>query len=278
VTADFKRNFCETNIAWLSNIFLTDFRMSFVGLSDIGLPPESGIRYILRTVFGFQAIIFCLLHLCCVVFLNLHSSQRGTNPSMTLVRDNPRNLFRSKVSLLVLPLLLMWAIECVNFLAAGALDEFGIVPRSVKGLNGILFAPFLHASFTHLAANTLPYLTLGWIIILRRTRDFIWVSVIAALIAGLGTWVVAPGNSVHVGASGVIFGYLGFLLSRGYFERSLSSILLSVIIGLVYGSLLWGILPGQSGISWQGHLFGFLGGIVAARLLARNQLADPAQR
>jgi len=197
---------------------------------------------------------------------------------MRLPGDRATGTLRAKFIFLSLPLLIMWVVECLNFVAGGALDQFGIVPRSPDGLTGIIFAPFLHASFTHLIANTLPYLTLGWIIVLRRTSDFVWASLIAALAAGIGTWLVAPADTVHVGASGVIFGYLGFLLSRGYFERSLPSILLSIAIGVIYGSLIWGVLPGQSGISWQGHLFGFIGGIAAARILTRNRLGASGQR
>lgn len=189
---------------------------------------------------------------------------------MQLQRDRAESSFRSKLLLLVSPLLLMWVLECANFLAGGALDQFGIAPRASSGLYGIFFAPFLHAGFAHLIANTPPYLILGWLVVQRRNSEFVWVSLIAAVISGIGAWIVAPGDTLHVGASGVIFGYLGFLLSRGYFERSLSSILLSIIIGAMYGSLLWGMLPGQSGISWQGHMFGFTGGVIAARMLARN--------
>lgn len=183
---------------------------------------------------------------------------------------------KTQLTLLLIPLTLMWAVECVNFMLGGQLDSYGIVPRWVPGLRGIVFAPFLHASFAHLIANTLPFVTLGWLVMLRRTGDFIWASIIVMLIGGLGTWLTAPSNSVHVGASGVIFGYLGFLISRGYFERSLMSILLSLVIGVLYGGLLWGVLPGQAGISWQGHLFGFIGGVCAARLLVgRKRLGAP---
>jgi membrane associated rhomboid family serine protease len=104
---------------------------------------------------------------------------------------------------------------------------------------------------------------------LRRTSDFFVVSAIAMLVGGLGTWLFgAP--ALHIGASGVIFGYLGFLLLRGYFERKFASILFSVFVGILYGSLIWGVLPGQPGISWEGHLFGFLGGVLAAKLLAEE--------
>lgn len=179
---------------------------------------------------------------------------------------------KSRLILLLVPLCLMWVIECLNAPMGGALDTFGIVPRTLTGLRGIVFGPFLHANFPHLMANTLPFIILGWFVVMRRTADFIWVSLIVMLIGGLGTWAIAPSYTVHVGASGVIFGYLGFLLSRAYFERSLVSIALSIVIGATYGGLIWGVLPGQEGISWQGHLFGFLGGIVAARLLTRGAL------
>jgi len=163
---------------------------------------------------------------------------------------------------------LMWAIEIIDQLPGMNLDMYGIIPRRVIGLRGILFAPFLHGNFPHLIANTVPFLTLGWLVMLRRTSDFWIVSAIAALIGGLGTWLIAPSFSVHIGASGVIFGYLGFLISRGYFERNFASIALSLTVGVLYGGLLWGVLPQQPGISWQGHLFGFIGGVVAARILA----------
>jgi membrane associated rhomboid family serine protease len=164
---------------------------------------------------------------------------------------------------------LMWAIEIADqFIFRGSLDVYGIIPRNVTGLRGVLFAPFLHGNFPHLIANTVPFLTLGWLVMLRSTRDFWIVSIIVAIVGGLGTWLISPANSIHIGASGVIFGYLGFLLSRGYFERNFTSIALSVTVGILYGSLIWGVLPQRVGISWQGHLFGFIGGVVAARFLA----------
>jgi membrane associated rhomboid family serine protease len=168
---------------------------------------------------------------------------------------------------------LMWAIEIVDHIPSLNLDIYGIIPRNPIGLRGILFAPFLHGNFPHLVANTVPFLTLGWLVMWRRTLDFWIVSAIAAVIGGLGTWLIGPSNSVHVGASGVIFGYLGFLLSRGYFERNFSSMALSVAVGVLYGGLLWGVLPQQQGISWQGHLFGFIGGVVEARLLAEPRVS-----
>lgn len=164
---------------------------------------------------------------------------------------------------------LMWLIELVDILVfRQALNIYGILPRQIIGLRGILFAPFLHGGLGHLIANTLPFLILGWFVMLRETSDFFVVTGITMLVSGLGVWLFgSPG--LHIGASGIIFGYLGFLLLRGYFERNIPSILLSLIVGVLYGSAIWGVLPLQQGISWEGHLFGFIGGVLAARLLTR---------
>lgn len=165
---------------------------------------------------------------------------------------------------------LMWITEFVDiFFFRGRLDAFGIRPQSLSGLRGILFAPFLHGGIGHLIANTIPFLTLGWLVMLRETSDFFIVSIITMLVSGLGVWLTGSPYSIHVGASGIIFGYFGFLLLRGYFERSFAAILFSLIVGLLYGGMIWGVLPIQYGISWQGHLFGFIGGAIAARLLAK---------
>lgn len=161
---------------------------------------------------------------------------------------------------------LLWAIELVNWVIfRGQLVEFGIFPRTLVGLRGIVFAPFLHAGFGHLLSNTLPLLGLGWLVMLRRTADFWAVSIITMLVSGLGVWLLGGANTLHVGASGVIFGYLGYLLMRGYFERSVLSIGFSLVVVMLYGGLLWGVFPTAIGISWQGHLFGLIGGGVAAR-------------
>lgn len=153
------------------------------------------------------------------------------------------------------------------------LNALGIVPQSFIGLRGILFAPFLHGSFYHVLANTAPFIVLGWLVMLRNIKDFYFVSAMSALVGGLGTWLIGRPCTVHVGASGVIFGYLGYLLFRGYFERSFVAITISLAIAITYGGLLWGVLPTRSYISWEGHLFGFIGGIIAAKLLSPNKTA-----
>jgi membrane associated rhomboid family serine protease len=167
---------------------------------------------------------------------------------------------------------LLWLIQIVNSLIfQGGLANLGIHPRSFFGLLGILFAPFIHVSFAHLIANTVPLAVLGWFVMLRQKRDLITVSVLAALVGGLGTWLIAPALTVHVGASILIFGYLGYLLFRGIFERRFWPIIGSLVTFFLYGGALFGVMPGQIGVSWQGHLFGLIGGIMAARLLATRQ-------
>jgi membrane associated rhomboid family serine protease len=167
---------------------------------------------------------------------------------------------------------IFWLIEILDFFVfRGKLDRFGIQPHNIIGLRGILFAPFLHGGFSHLIANTIPFLTLGWLTMLQETSDFYIVSIATMLIGGLGVWLFGVPGSIHIGASLLIYGYLGFLLLRGYFQKNLPSIVLSIIVFFLYGGLLWGVLPSRMGISWQGHLFGFLGGAIAAWLIAKEK-------
>jgi membrane associated rhomboid family serine protease len=162
----------------------------------------------------------------------------------------------------------LWASFTANIVAGGELTRFGVIPRTVDGLWGILFAPFIHANAAHLIANTVPLLVLGWLVLLRDARHFIPVTLLSMLGAGLCAWLLGAPNSVHIGASGVVFGYFGFLMLAGWFARSAASIAISLLVTVVWGGLVLGVLPGQPGISWQAHLGGFVGGVLAARWLA----------
>ena len=162
----------------------------------------------------------------------------------------------------------MWVVEVVDSLDSHRLDSDGIVPRSVSHLYGILFAPFLHASFGHLIANTIPFVLLGLTIALASAARVVAVTAIVALASGAGTWLTAPSGSVTLGASGVVFGYATYLISRGVFNRRIGELAIGVVAGVLFGgALLWGLLP-HSGNSWQAHLFGAIGGVLAARMLA----------
>ncbi len=167
---------------------------------------------------------------------------------------------------------IFWIVEILDiFVFRHRLDQFGIRPHSLMGLRGILFAPFLHGGLGHLIANTIPFAILAWFVMLQETSDFWIVTAITMVVGGLGVWIFSPVNSLTVGASILIFGYLGFLLFRGYFQRNVASILLSIVVFVLYSGALWGLLPGRPGISWQGHLFGFIGGAIAARLIAKEK-------
>ena len=159
----------------------------------------------------------------------------------------------------------LWITFVVNGVLGGALLRFGIVPRTADGLAGILVAPFLHANLNHLIANTIPFLIFGWLVMLRDRRHFLPVTLYAIFGSGLVAWSLGAADSVHVGASGVIFGYLGFLLLSGWYSRSFSSIVISAGVAVLWGGTVMQVLPGTPGISWQGHLGGLLGGILAAR-------------
>ena len=162
----------------------------------------------------------------------------------------------------------MWLLEIIDLLPFVELDRYGIQPRTASGLAGILSAPFLHVGFGHLIVNSLPLIVLGGIVLLSGLRVFWKVTAFVTLGGGLGVWLFAESFSNHLGASGVIFGYLGFLLGRGFFARSFASMLTAGAVLVVYGSLLFGVLPTQSGVSWEGHLFGFFAGIAAARVMS----------
>ena len=167
--------------------------------------------------------------------------------------------------------LLMWVSEAADTVADHRLDGYGIEPRDADGLSGIVAAPFLHGGFDHLISNTIPFLAMGFVIAFKGAVRVAAVTAIVALVSGLGTWLVAPAGTIHIGASGVVFGYATYLLTRGFFDRDLLGLAIGLVVGLVWGSaLLGGLLP-EEGISWQGHLFGAIGGVVAARVLARKR-------
>ncbi len=174
--------------------------------------------------------------------------------------------------ILIISVTIFWAIEILDFFVfKGSLDRYGIQPHTVIGLRGILFAPFLHGSFGHLIANTIPFIILGWLTMIQETKDFYIVSFLSALVGGMGVWVFGAPGSIHIGASILIYGYLGFLLLRGYFQRNFPSIALSIFVAVAYGGLIWGVFPSGMRISWQGHLFGFIGGAIAAKLIAQEK-------
>ncbi|MEU8251504.1 rhomboid family intramembrane serine protease [Nonomuraea sp. NPDC048916] len=165
----------------------------------------------------------------------------------------------------------MWGVEIVDYMLNGTLDhQFGIVGWDPDGLVGIVFAPFLHVGFGHLMANSLPLLILGFLAALRGVGKFLAASAVIIVIGGFGTWFTSPGV-ITVGASGLVFGYFGYVVARGLFDRRVLDIVIGIGVAIAYYSILWGLLPNQQGISWQGHLFGLIGGVIAAWFLRRKR-------
>jgi membrane associated rhomboid family serine protease len=177
---------------------------------------------------------------------------------------------RRGLLVLVLSTAALWAIQVANLATGGVLNYmFGTIPRRLEGLDGILFAPLLHAGFNHLASNSLPLIVLGFLVFLEGLRRFMAVVASSWLVSGVGVWLT--GFGLTVGASGVVFGLLAYLLVRGFYNRSWRQILLALVIFAFYGSVLWGLLPTAGpGVSWQAHLFGAAGGVLAAVVLRRS--------
>ncbi|HEY9312834.1 rhomboid family intramembrane serine protease [Williamsia sp.] len=174
---------------------------------------------------------------------------------------------RSAVIMLALTALL-YVIEFIDVVSDRDLDSAGIEPREVDGLSGIAASPFLHADWEHLVANTIPGMVLGFLVLM--TRHFLIATAIVWVVSGLGVWLFAPPYTVTVGASGIIFGWLTYILVRGLFNRNFTQVLIGVVVFLIYGGILWGVVPAGTGVSWQGHLFGAAGGILAAWYLSKK--------
>jgi membrane associated rhomboid family serine protease len=176
------------------------------------------------------------------------------------------------LALLVGIVAIMWIIEVVNSLDSYALDsDGGLIPRDVDRVWAIFTSPFLHASWQHLIDNTIPFVFMGVIIALRGAARLALVTLIVIVVGGLGTWLIAPGASNTVGASGVVFGYATYLFTRGLFDRSAFQIFTGVIVGAVWGGALLSSIVPHAGISWQAHVCGAIGGVIAAWLLAGRQ-------
>ncbi len=172
-------------------------------------------------------------------------------------------------------LVLMWGSELVDAVPGVQLDRYGIEPRDVDGLAGVAAAPFLHVGFGHLISNTVPFVLMGAAIAAGGLRRILLVTAIVALVSGLGTWLVAPAGTIHLGASGVVFGYATYLIVRGIFSRRPAQLAVGALVIVLWGSALLAGLGPQEGVSWQGHLFGAIGGVLAARVLAVRERGTP---
>ena len=163
----------------------------------------------------------------------------------------------------------MWAVEVVNAFMDHRLNDYGIMPRTTAGLVGIPLSPFLHGGFGHVLGNTMPLLGLGILAARQAKRAFAAATLFIVCAGGAGVWLVGR-SDLHVGASGLVFGYFGFLVASGWYDRRFVPILVAVVVIALYGWMLFGVLPTQGYVSWEGHLCGLLAGMLAARFVGRS--------
>ncbi len=185
-------------------------------------------------------------------------------------RSKPRSDFAAGAQVLLAIVAAMWVLEIVDVAADHRLDNYGIEPRDVDALPGIVSSPFLHAGFGHLIGNTIPLVAMGLAIALAGAKRLVAVTLIVGLIAGIGTWLTAGANTETIGASGLVFGYATYLMTRFFFSRRMLDLVLGIGVLVVWGASLLASLAPTPGVSWQAHLFGAVGGVVAASMVGRQ--------
>lgn len=161
-------------------------------------------------------------------------------------------------------LALMWGLEVIDQLTRNSLDQFGIRPRDADFLPHILTAPWLHFGWGHLVSNSIPFLVLGVLNYLAGLARWLVTTATSIVTSGLLVWLISPTRTITLGASGLIFGWLTYILVRGFYTKRPGQIAVAAIVFLFYGGILLGVLPQSAGVSWQGHLGGAIGGILAA--------------
>ncbi|MDF1546871.1 MAG: rhomboid family intramembrane serine protease [Bacteroidales bacterium] len=165
----------------------------------------------------------------------------------------------------------MWMVFILNQLVGLDFNQFGIIPRQTEGIKGILFAPFLHGSLAHIISNTVPMLVLTTVLFWFYRKIAIRILILSTIAGGGLVWIFGR-SAFHIGASGVVFALVGFLIASGIFRRKIKALLLAIVIFFLYGGVVWGILPTQPGVSWESHLFGFLSGIVLAYIFRSSNV------
>ncbi|MEE1931029.1 rhomboid family intramembrane serine protease [Streptomyces sp. TRM 70351] len=194
------------------------------------------------------------------------------------VRPSRRSRAVTAATFMLAWVALLWLLAAIDSGSGLIVKEYGIQPRDTDELLDVFPAAFLHFGWDHVAANTVPLLIFGFLAALRGMVRFIGVILLIVVTSGAGVWLTAPDGTNTAGASGVVFGLFGYLLVRGFVERDALDITVGVTVLLLYGSILWGVVPTSSGVSWQGHLFGLVGGVLAAFWLRRTPAARAASR
>ncbi|RSM78778.1 rhomboid family intramembrane serine protease [Amycolatopsis sp. WAC 01375] len=194
------------------------------------------------------------------------ASEPGTDPAKRVLPPNPKAAAIVALAFTAL----LYLVELVDVVLPADLDQSGgIVAREISDLDGVIWAPLLHAGWGHLFSNTVPVLVFAFLAMSAGIGRWVLVTAIIWVLSGVGVWLIAPSGTVTVGASGVAFGWLAFLLVRGIFNRAIGQILVAVVLLGIWSGMLWGLLPGTPNVSWQGHLFGALSGVFAAWVMAR---------
>jgi len=188
----------------------------------------------------------------------------NSQPFIPRPPSNERGLNKYQVpgcGLIIAFVILAWALEIIDLLPFVNLDLFGIHPHKPLGLIGVLTMPWLHGGFPHLISNTMTFVVLGYIIVATEKQRFYYTSFMIILFSGIGTWLIGEKGSVHIGASALIYGYFGYLVTRAFLEKRLIWIILGIALIVFYGGLIFGVFPSDDSISWEGHLMGFIAGI-----------------
>ncbi|WOO39803.1 rhomboid family intramembrane serine protease [Rubellicoccus peritrichatus] len=179
---------------------------------------------------------------------------------------------KSRYQWLLYFIVLLWVVEIIDFaIFRGGLNHYGAQSRTFDNLQGYLFMPFLHGDFTHLFNNTIGLAVFGALLLIRGWRDLAYATAGAFIGSSLFIWLLAPSASVHIGASGIIFGWWSYLIARAFYEKNVKSILIATAVIFFFGTMIYGVLPGQAGISWQGHLGGAVGGVVGAWAMSEKR-------
>lgn len=174
------------------------------------------------------------------------------------------DIYKNRFFFMLLLIAICWIVQIMNFSLGYSLVSYGVVPRTLEGLIGIFTSPFLHASFSHIISNTLSFLFLGLILTLVVNKDIAEISFLIAICSGLMVWLFA-GNGYHVGLSGLIFGYFGFIIASMFYSFNVKVVILGFFVFIFYWTMIFGILPIKEGISWEGHLFGLISGIFISK-------------
>lgn len=191
---------------------------------------------------------------------------------------NELNIFMQNSRIYIVPWLtsigILWIFNIFNWVIGSKLNVLGIYPRRLSGLIGIIFCPLLHQNFNHLFFNSIPLFVLGLALLARGIIVFYWVTIVVTLLGGFAVWLMGK-RSIHIGASGLISGYFGFILVTAYLQPNFTSIVLACLVLYYFGGIFLGIFPQKEKVSWESHLFGFLSGIASAylpKLKVVNQL------